>query len=812
VSDVTEGGAARDPSWTRWHEIDAIFERLLDLPESEREAALRVATNEDAVRAAVRRLLASEQAPDTLSELISGELAAEALRELDAVPSSIGPFRVLRELGSGGMGTVYLAERAESDFRQQVALKVLRRGLDTDDLLARFRAERRILAVLRHPNIAPLIDGGATPDGRPWLAMEYVDGITLAEYCTTRRVSLRDRVRLVRAIGAAVREAHRNLVVHRDIKPSNILVTADGVPKLLDFGIARLLDDTESSHTRAGTRVLTPRYAAPEQRRHEPVTTATDVYQLGLLLSEVITLGGRNVGAGARGDLHIIAERAAHEEPQRRYPDAGAFVDDLDRWLAGRPIAARPDTLAYRTSRLLHRHRWLAPAVAAALLLSAGWAVSMVRNARALELERDRARSEAERAVAEQARAEEVTSFLIGLFEISDPRLGSRGDTISARTLLVRGADRVRAELRDQPALLATMLGTLGEIAHRLGMGSVGEELFADAVAQHTLQYGADDERVARELTRQARFYASHRMYAQAADRARGAIRIRTPLSDVPRDTLAGNYVTYSAALAELGRSDSAMIAVQQAIDLLRHQPPADPRLLAALTQRALLLRRSGSAAEAEALYREVLARQRSSDTGPIPLSTTLNNLAFLVRNEGRMDEAETLLRESLALMQSIPDPTDRSISVAATNLAGTLYMQGRTSEAGAVLAEDLERLRHVLPPEHWRVGAAAAALATFHEREGRPADAEPLRREQLEIYRAALGESHSWTIQAAVSLAQIVAGTGRRDEAVRLLLAAEQAAAMTADVPPAPVQQAVREALQRTRTLPASPPASLRR
>jgi eukaryotic-like serine/threonine-protein kinase len=421
------GPAGDATDWARWKEIDTLFESLLDLDPDAREEALDRAAPDPEVRRAVLRLLQATGEPHDTGPILPPRAAADALEALAErqLPETIGPFRPLRELGSGGMGTVYLAERNEGDFRQQVAVKVLRRGLDTDDLLARFRAERRILAGLRHPNVAHLVDGGSTSDGRPWLAMEYVEGMPLDAYCASRNLDERARVQLVRDVSVAVREVHRNLVVHRDIKPSNVLVTPQGVAKLLDFGIAKLVsgseelddagtealgdapgDDSEDAgedvndRTRAGHRMLTPQYAAPEQRAGRPVTTATDVYQLGYLLRAILEGKGAEDprAPGIRGDLRRVVAMAMHDDPLRRYRDAGALVEELDRWLAGRPVVARPDTLVYRTTRYLQRNRWAAPAGVVGVVLLAGWGWSLASGAEALRAERDRAQAAAERA------------------------------------------------------------------------------------------------------------------------------------------------------------------------------------------------------------------------------------------------------------------------------------------------------------------------------------------------------------------------------------------------------------------------------
>src|SRR6185503_18396474 len=306
---------------------------------------------------------------------------------------TIGPYRLGTELGRGGMGTVFLAERADGQFDQRVALKLVKRGMDSAEILDRFRAERQILARLQHANVARLLDGGVTPDGQPYFAMEHVEGEPLTTYCQRVSLSTALRLRLFLQVCEAVEYAHRNLVVHRDLKPSNILVTPDGQVKLLDFGIAKVLDpgSTDPAVTRREERVLTPRYAAPEQLLGQPVTTVTDVYSLGVVLYEMLAgrhpydAGGSAPAANEAGvpvavpgtlgaaELASVARMAMRPEPDRRYPSVRALADDVRRHLEGRPVSAKPDRFAYRAAKFVRRHRVaVASALVVALSLMAG--------------------------------------------------------------------------------------------------------------------------------------------------------------------------------------------------------------------------------------------------------------------------------------------------------------------------------------------------------------------------------------------------------------------------------------------------------
>ena len=809
--------------WARWKEIDTLFETLLDLEPGAWEEALDRASPDPSLRRSVLRLLQATGEPHDTDPILPAQAAADALDALAErqLPAAIGPFRPLRELGAGGMGTVYLAERTEGDFRHQVAVKVLRRGLDTDDLLARFRAERRILAGLRHPNVAHLVDGGSTSDGRPWLAMEYVEGVPLDAYCASAKLGEQARVRLVREVAAAVREVHRSLVVHRDIKPSNVLVTPEGLPKLLDFGIAKLVAagdeagddasdaaDDASGRTRHGHRMLTPQYAAPEQRAGLPVTTATDVYQLGLLLQAVLAGKGTEdpEAPGVHGDLRRVVAMATHEDPLRRYRDAGALVEELDRWLSGRPIVARPDTLVYRTTRFLQRHRWVAPAAAVVVLLLGGWGWSLVTGAEALREERDRAQDSALRAQLEQGRAESATAFLVELFRSADPAGGERGDTLSARTLLTRGAERIREGEGVDPAVGAPLLAALSEVASALGMIAESNTWFDNGMALAAEAHGSSSAEVASLFHARTHHLNRQRDFDRAAETGRKALEIRRALPGFSRDTLASNLVALSLALAEMGEVEAAREAAREAVLLHEGGSPVSSAVqgtvggtaagttggtqasaghILALGQLAYVARRAGDDAEAEAQYRRLLELQLGETSAyRTARAATLNNLAQLLRTGGRLDEAEAPMRESLEILRSELGPADRTLSVSFNNLASLLAELGRLDEAVALAREHLDHMRRTLPGDHWRVGSAHSVVATLRERQGLWAEAEAERAEELRINTVALGWDHSWTTRARIRHAAALAELGRFDEAAAALQAAFASIPRIDDVP----------------------------
>src|SRR5690606_37311382 len=649
----------------RWQRIDDIFAQALDEPPERRLEWLARACEGDAeLYDAVSRLLAKLPAAEAelgesltdYAETVLAERVGEASGEPhdSALPldGRVGAYRLVEEIGRGGMGTVYLAERDDAEFEKRVALKLVKRGMDTDDILLRFRYERQILASLEHPNIARLYDGGAAPDGRPYLVMEYIEGVPITRYCDENRLSIDARLRLFAGVCRAVQFAHQNLVVHRDIKPSNILVQPDGTVKLLDFGIAKLLDRTAAGpapETRVDVRIFTPEYAAPEQLTGEaPVTTATDVYSLGVLLFELLTgrrpdraqeaaLPGAALGralAGAadtaeragrleeaarqrgttperlrrrlRGDLESIVSTALEREPARRYASAGELLADVERHLAGFPVEARGPSIRYRAALFVRRHRVGVGAAALVVLSLVGGLGAAVWQAGRAARERDQARLE-------RARAEQVSGFVLGLFEAADPLTDERLDTLRARDLIERGVDRVRTQLADQPDVKAGTLATLANVYMHLGLYAQAQELFDEVLA------------------------TAHPSSGLARERAL-ALAYLAQLAGWRGDYVAGDSLgaMVLAAYAEHGWEQDTLYAN-------------------ALSWRGIALGMLGRTEEAEAHHAEALALARQWEPGGGKhYSNLLNNIATYYANIDEHARAEPLLLEVIEIDRRI--------------------------------------------------------------------------------------------------------------------------------------------------------------
>ncbi|MGH7555757.1 MAG: serine/threonine protein kinase, partial [Longimicrobiales bacterium] len=529
--------------------IEDAFDAVIEAALSERSRVLaEVCAGDDELLSEVEAMLEAHDRAEGLLEHGAHAVAASLVHEVQPIEPRLGAYRILRELGRGGMGVVYLGERDDGQFRRQVAIKIMR---DPDpQLQARMLAERQILASLQHPNIAALLDGGVTHDGRPYLVMEHVEGLPIDVHCDRMRLSVPQRLRLFIVVARAVDHAHRNLVVHRDLKPSNILVTTSGAVKLLDFGIAKLLNPslgpTGHPQTRPEQRVLTPEYASPEQIRGETLTTASDVYSLGVILYELLSgqppyrleglttpqvlevvcerdpappsarvtvnsasvsgeLGSPTVSAAVaearaaqtperlqralRGDLDAIVAMALRKEPTRRYGSAELFAQDIGAYLDGRPVSARKGTRRYRIGKVLRRNRAATIASALIVLSLVAGAVVALWQAGLAGRERDRAEQALTASQEALRQSDEISAFLMSLFEAGDPA-SSPGEEVTARDLLRRGIARAD-QLADQPLVQARMLGVMGHVYEIMARYEEAQQLTERAIATRQAVLGA---------------------------------------------------------------------------------------------------------------------------------------------------------------------------------------------------------------------------------------------------------------------------------------------------------------------------------
>lgn len=703
-------------SGSDWRVVDEALDGALDLDPATLETYLSSLPCDIADRVSGLLAAISEDGPlDRGVASVAGGLLDAADGDLNALPEGrrIGAYRLVRRLGAGGMGVVYLAERADDAYRHRVALKVVRWELADDSLVRRFLDERQILAELSHPNIATLLDGGMTDDGLPYIVLEHIDGLPIDGHCNQNELSSQERVRLMATVCRAVDFAHRQLVVHRDLKPSNILVRPDGVPKLVDFGIAKLLDPAAGVSDNTRRAPLTPRYAAPEQRRGAAITVAVDVWALGMVLAELLAgpasdpadgfgdQGSRwrarlNADPALRGDLANIVSKALSPEPERRYRTAGELADDLDRYLAGVPVEATPPTFTYRLGKLVRRHRAATTAVVLAHVVAIAGLGGIVWQAREAEHERDLARREA-------LQAEQVTAFLQQLFSSSMPRLGGEP---RVRDLLDSGAVRIREELRDAPEVRAKLLGTLGSAYKVLHEYDHARELFEEALlVEADLAPGSEGHAIA--------VAALGGVDLQRGNPEPAAIRFQRALEMM--DTAGvGETEGRATVLNSLGMARIAAGDAKGAIAPLKrsaaiYQALDDPVIAMPRANLARALDQLGRHAEAETEHRAALEVYRRVWPTNATIPTILNNLAINLASQGRLDDAIAVIGEAREMRSEIPGD-EIALAESDTNLAYLLLVAGRAGEA-AELAKSAASVLDARSPGTTSAIAARANL-----------------------------------------------------------------------------------------------------
>ena len=782
-----------------WKKAKELFQAAADLPPENRGSYLEKACGDDEkLRRQVLELLAADEAADGATDgvLESGafHLGLEVLGTSPRVSlkgQTLGPYRLLHRIGRGGMGEVYGAERVDGQFEQRVAIKLVRPGLESTDALQRFEAERRILGRLEHPFIAQIHDGGVAPDGRPFLVMEFVEGEAIDEYCRRQSLSLDARLRLFRRVASAVQYAHQNLVIHRDLKPSNILITREGTPKLLDFGIAKILDQGDTLETPALTldwqRRLTPEYASPEQFRGDPITTASDVYSLGVVLFQLLTgrlpfeLRGRSrqevealirqempvrpstlvrgsLRRRLRGDLDNIALMALRKEPERRYASADRLSEDLRRHLEALPVLAREDTFAYRTYTMIRRHK----AAAAILLLLFGFGIAMSVQSFRLRRAFEKTQMALRTAETEGKKASETLGFLVGILEVADPR-GNDPEAVTVREVLFEGSERVRRELGEQPEIQATLMDTIGKVYLQLGFLEEAEPLLQESLETRRRLPEVPLE-VATSLHHLGRLRRQQGEWESAEPLIREALELRREHLGEEDLQVAESLNNLGLLYYQMGDYRQATPALEKALEIRRRQLSSPHRSVAeSLNNLGLLRFREGDTAAAEPLLREAAAGYEESLGGGHPdLAAALQNLALVLHRKGDPKEAERVLRRVLALQRERLGEDHRDVADTLKNLGALLLRQSSFREAESLLRQALEIHRRTLGPEHPDVAGDLNDLATLFQSEGDLESAEPLFRQALEIRRRALPPGHLSLASSFVSLGSLHLDQGK--------------------------------------------------
>lgn len=776
----------------RWQQIQQLFDAALEIADAtERVAYVRrqCSSDPELAREVLSLLGVHETAPEYLEDV--------ALPRDELTGQVLGPWRVCERLGEGGMGVVYRGERADGTFEQQVAIKLVRRGLDTEHLLRRFASERRILATLDHPDIARPVDAGVAPDGRPYLVMDYVEGERIDLVC--RGLALEERLELFVAVCDAVDHAHRRMVVHRDLKPANILVTrpgdskgdADRRVKLLDFGVAKLLDPTDpgasSTLTEAQMRPLTPDYASPEQIRGEPVTTATDVYALGVLLYELLTgtrpfdrtgqpwsemlrevdtlvpprpSGAAAEGASAlRGDLDAIVLTAMHSDPQRRYESPRALAEDLHRFRSGLPVRAREDSAVYRARRFVARHRWGVGVASAFVLL-----LALSSTLLAFQVERTaRARDRSDR---ERARAEQVVELLIDLFRSSNPTIDPDGDTVTVAAFLERAGQEIEA-LQEQPDVQARAWQALAGIHAARSRYAVADSLLGRAL-ERADEWGAEDPILRTTIT-----HDRAKVWLQLGRRAEAAAVFRESLTFLRRQH--GPYhrdvVIALIDLAWVVDDVSERRALLEESLIIASRVDDADKMLLAMALNALANEHFGSsdfrqAARHYAQAESLLALEVDDDHPH--LMAVQHNLATSRTRLGDLIGAEALHRRLIEKRARVLGPRSAPVAGSWGSLGACLALQGRYEEAHEAFAAGAAIHEEIFGREHANVALDHINLGRTHELRGdfeRALEDYAIAERSYDAATGGEGVARAWYVTMPVSA---LLATGRLDEARR--------------------------------------------
>jgi len=818
-------------SLEQWAQLKEMFRIAIEQEPQQRAAYLDQACADDSeLREEIESLLASHDHAETFIETPAFADSVKAITETDVEQIEgrrIGSYQLMREIGRGGMGTVYLAGRADEQYEKVVAMKIVRRGMDTDDILRRFRNERQILASLEHPNIARLLDGGTTDDGLPYLVMEYVEGTPVTDYCDQHRLTTNERLKLFRTICAAVQHAHQNLVVHRDLKPSNILITPDGTPKLLDFGIAKVLTPELSAltteHTRTEMRVLTPDYASPEQVRGEKLTTTSDVYSLGVVLYELLTghrpyrslsTPGHELArtiseqepakpssaitsvevikrgdtvqqatitpesvSRARdtqpdklrrqlsGDLDNIILMALRKESARRYASVGQFSEDIRRHLDGLPVVARKDTFKYRTTKFVRRNA-LGVAAAGIILLSLlGGIVATYWQARAAQREK--------------ANAENVNVFLKKLLAYSNPRInvaGKNGGKTTMEDVLDEAAKRLDSEeFSNQLEVKAELEQIIGDSYGGQGRQDLWEQHLKKYIEIERSLHGENDPQMIVANATWAMLLV-HTDLAESENiyrRVLPMMRAEYRKGNIKAQDLAQALNNFGYLRRTQGDSRDAESLFREAL-ALSPELPVEGRFWIGLTRSTLAstLADQGRFDEALQTAREAVAEYRQTGRTDVPdFGFSLTILGGFLTERGDYAEADSILREAETILRQQMSPTSLWLGDNLRNQAISLYRQGKYSESQSKITETEKIYLESYGPSYDNYPTVLIIKGLILNKTGKPQEGERILREAVRLRVESLPKGHFWIALANDALGECLTTQKRFSEAEPILI-----------------------------------------
>jgi len=759
----------------RWAHVQKLFGSAVDLARSDQQIFLaRECGSDQALMDEVQAMIEEDARGDSLLDRDVSHVANKFLSDAPSFQQA-GPYRIVRMLGEGGMGVVYLAER--DDLGSMVAIKILRDAWLSPARRERFLTERRTLAQLNHPSIARLYDASTLPDGTPWFAMEYVEGVPLTKYC--ERLSIRERLQLFREVCEAVQHAHLHAVIHRDLKPSNVLVRPDGTVRLLDFGIAKQLDrfDAPADRTRTGLRLMTPAYAAPEQIRGDRIGIYTDVYSLGVVLYELLAgklpfdLSDRTPGEAETmilekepekpssivdlaADLDVLCLTAMHKDPERRYSSVEALIRDIDHYLRSEPLEAQRDTLRYRARKFIGRNRRAVAAAAVVLTLVVGLVAFFTVR---LTIARNRALDEA-------ARTQRIQRFMLNLFEGGEKETGP-ADNLRVITLLDRGVQEAQ-DLNSEPSVQAELYQTLGSIYQKLGKLDRADSLLSSGLERRISLSGKDSAEAADSMVALGLLRIDQEKLPDAERLIREGLEIAKHHAPRNDPSLAKATTALGRVLEERGSYDQAVPLLEEAVKLSSKQSAVNPELADSLNELASVHFYAGRYAIADSLFRRVLQmhRQLHGDRHPL-VADDLINIGAVQQDLGYYSEAERFERQALEINQSYYGGDHPQMAHNLTVLGRTLIHEKRFDEAVAALEKALPIEERAYGPVSRQVASALNELGNAAMNRHQYDDAEPYFRRMVDIYRAVYNNHHYLIGIALSNLAGVYVG---RKEYVR--------------------------------------------
>lgn len=802
-----------------WDLVKEVVDTALTYSGAERDTYLNTIYDEmpaivDEVKEMLSLIEESQQKQFMLSVRKDGkDLIAELddestdIIEEKYIGKKIGRYLITELIDIGGMGMVFKGERADGEFSQEVAVKILKKGLDTEENIHRFRMEREILSALNHPNIAQIYDGGITHEGLPYLVMEMIEGSPIDEYCNSHKLTVDKRLALFRQICLTVDYAHKNLVIHRDLKAPNIFVTTNGTIKILDFGIAKLLDRTNPNidllETMPGRKIWTPQYASPEQIKGEPVTTSTDVYALGVLLHYLLTDAypidlkeksiheieqlilkeepeppSRSIVHSSRvpeiaesrsvtpttlvsilkNDLDFLVLKSLRKEPEHRYDSASRLIEELDRYESGKPLMAKSDSVRYRTHKFIKRNRGKLAAAALFLVSVIGftfvytWNIAQERNIAQIEREK----------------AEQVADFLTDLFSAGNP-VSAQGEMLTAVDLLEIGIERAD-DLSDQPLVQAEMLYTIGSSFRGMVMPDKAIPVLEKALDLQRVHLPPDHPDIAFTLNALGSVHWSVDDDDKAEPYLREALEMRKRLHGSSHPDVFTSLNNYALVLKDLDRMDEAENIHRENLEArIAYYGPVHSKVTYSLNNLAFLLVERGKFDEAEQLYREGLeAVRRIRGEGHSDLGIFYNNLGNLLFRQGELDEAEEMLRESIRIRQRVYGENHRNVSRSLNLLANVLTEKNdfKGAEAASLRSLQIQTATHE-NEDHNDIATILEILGRIYWRSGEMGKAEEYYSESLQMHKNLYPGGNTDLARSYNMMGIFYLNAGRPDDAV---------------------------------------------